>query len=138
MSTHHVSHVRGRTSYPARMKKDKKEKTPLNWGQRFRELLKAKSLKLSQIARDMDLAESTLRSWTNGSRDINLSDFLKLCQAAGLDPAVILFADQVDAKFLAIGVAWSKADENQRGVLWTAAQGILAQHEQQKRGTGTS
>jgi transcriptional regulator with XRE-family HTH domain len=115
-----------------------KEKTPLGWGARFRESLKAKGLSLGQLARELDLAESTLRSWTNGTRDINLSDFLRLCAAAQIDPAFVLFAGKVDAKFLVIGEAWNKASQDQKGVLWTAAQGILAQHEQpRRRGAGT-
>jgi len=37
------------------------------------------------------LAESTLRSWTNGNRQVNLADFMTLCVKAGADPALILF-----------------------------------------------
>ena len=102
--------------------------TPLDWGRRFREGSKRKGLNLRQIAERMDLAESTVRSWTNGNRDINLTDFLKLCEAAGLDPAVTLFAGRTDEKFLLVGEAWGKADPTQRGVLWTAAKGILAEY----------
>lgn len=43
------------------------------------------------IAEVMGLAESTLRSWTNGTRDINLKDFFALCDAARIDPAHALF-----------------------------------------------
>lgn len=115
-----------------------REKTPLGWGARFREQAKERGLSLGQIAGKLDLAESTVRSWTNGTRDINLADFLKLCEAAEIDAALVLFAGKVDAKFLVIGDAWSKATTDQRGVLWTAAQGILAQqNESRKRGTGT-
>lgn len=39
----------------------------------------------------MDMAESTLRSWTNNTRDINLKDFFALCDAADLDPVQVLF-----------------------------------------------
>ena len=115
----------------------KKEKTPLGWGQRFRDQARAKGLSLADVAEKLDLAESTVRSWTNGTRDINLTDFIELCDAAGLDHAMILFAGKVDAKFLAIGEAWTKATPEQRGVLWTAAQGILAQHDASKRSAGS-
>lgn len=109
-----------------------KERTPLGWGQRFRDLAKERGLSLGQLAERLDRAESTVRSWTNGTRDINLSEFLELCTAAGIDPALVLFRDKVDAKFLVIGDAWSQADANEKEVFWTVAQGILA-----RRGNGT-
>lgn len=104
-----------------------KKHTPLGWGPRFKRAIKAKGLNLSQIAEKLDMSESALRSWTNGHREINLDDYLRLCSVAEVDPAVVLFGDKVDEQFLAIGEAWSKADPIGRRVLWTAAQGILAQ-----------
>ena len=109
-----------------------RQKTILDWGARFRELLKAKHSSLAKIAPLLDLSESAVRHWTNGTRQITLTQFLQLCAAAEIDPAVVLFAGQVDDKFLAIGEAWRQADDLGREVLWTAAQGILA-----KRGTST-
>lgn len=135
MSILHVSHRYSGFPYGERMKEEK-EKTPLGWGPRFRKHLKSKGLSLGDVAEKLDVAESTVRSWTNGTRDINLTDFVTLCDAAGLDHALILFSGRVDAKFLAIGEAWTKATPEQRGVLWTAAQGILAQHEAGKRSAG--
>lgn len=116
--------------YPRRVR----EKTPLGWGARFREYLRAKESNLAKIAEKMNLAESTLRSWTNGTRDINLSDFLLLCKKADLDPATVLFAGKVDDKFLLIGEAWNRATPEQRGYLLTTARGILADDD---RGTST-
>lgn len=106
-----------------------KEKTPLGWGPRFREQSRAKGFNLGHIAGKLGLAESTVRSWTNGTRDINLSDFLRLCAAAQLDPAVLLFQGRIDAKFLFIGEAWVKATPEQKGYLLTVARGILSEHE---------
>jgi transcriptional regulator with XRE-family HTH domain len=100
----------------------KKEKTPLGWGLRFRQFAKAKELSLAQIAEKLDLSESAVRHWTNGTRDINLSDFLLLCRAAGLDPATVLFAGKVDPKFLSIGEAWNITDEVGRNLLEGAAE----------------
>lgn len=111
----------------------KKTKTPLGWGVRFRTLAKAKGFNLRQIAEKLEMSESGVRSWTNGQRAINLEDFLALCKAAGIDPAQTLFSGQVDDKFLAIGDAWLQATPLEREVLWTTAQGILAN----KRGTSS-
>lgn len=105
-----------------------KRSTPYGWGPRFREMARAKGLNLAKLAERMGLAESALRHWTNGTREVNLTDFLHLCASADLDPATILFAGKVDEGFLKVGEAWGKADPTQRGVLRTAAEGILAQH----------
>jgi transcriptional regulator with XRE-family HTH domain len=62
-----------------------------SWGRRFRIQIKEKGKNLAKVAERMDLAESTIRSWTNGTREINLSDFFRLCEAGGVDPAHVLF-----------------------------------------------
>lgn len=93
-----------------------------DWGSRFRLGLKAKKLTTGQVAEKMDLAESSVRSWLNGNREINLSDFFLLCDAAGLDPATVLFAGQVDPRFLEIGRVWAGADERGRELLMVAAE----------------
>jgi transcriptional regulator with XRE-family HTH domain len=95
--------------------------------------VKCKKSSLAKVAEKLGRAESTVRSWTNGTRDINLAEYLELCKAAGIDPALVLFAGKVDAKFLIVGEAWSKATPEQQGVLWTAAQGILAQYATARR-----
>ena len=112
-------------SYPLGMGNNR-ERTPLDWGARFMRLLKAKHWTLAKLAPMLDLSEGALRHWTNGTRQITLTQFLQLCDAAEIDPGVVLFADKVDDKFLAIGEAWRQADNLGREVLWTAAQGILA------------
>lgn len=45
----------------------------------------------TKIADDLGQAESTVRHWCNGTREINLSDFFRLCDAAQADPVKILF-----------------------------------------------
>jgi len=110
-----------------------KEKTPLGWGRRFREYVTDKETTLADVAERIGRAESTIRSWTNGTRDINLKEFFELCDAAGLDPASVLFAGKVDAKFLEIGDAWSKADEMERGAFLTVARGVRAKYDVQQR-----
>ena len=61
------------------------------WGKRFRVQAKEKGKTLAQVGERMDLAESTIRSWTNGHREINLTDFFRLCEAAEVDAAHVLF-----------------------------------------------
>jgi hypothetical protein len=82
---------------------------------------------LKQIAEKLGRAESSVRSWTNGTRQINLVEFLELCDAAGIDPAACLFAGKVDAGFLAIGEAWNQANVEERKVFETVAKGVLSQ-----------
>ena len=98
------------------------------WGMRYREMVKAKGLTLAKVAEKMDMAESTLRSWTNANRSIKLHLFVRICEAAGLDPAVVLFAGQVDEDFLDIGEAWRHAQGHERESLILSAEAILARH----------
>lgn len=62
-----------------------------NWGKRFKEMAQDNGHSLASLADPMDRAESTLRSWTNGTREINLSEFFELCAAAGVNPSQVLF-----------------------------------------------
>lgn len=105
-----------------------KGKTTLDWGPRFRAHLKAKGKTLAQVAEAIGRAESTVRSWTNGTREINLGEFIDLCKAAGLDAALVLFTGRVDAKFLEIGEAWRDADEREREAFLIVAEGIRAKY----------
>lgn len=77
----------------------------LDWGNRFRTQIKEKSRTLAQVAEKMNRAESTLRSWTNGTREINLLEFFQLCEAAEVDAAAVLFGRPLmtDAQRKAIG-----------------------------------
>lgn len=96
-----------------------------DWGSRFREGCRAKKTSTRLVAGKLGLAESTVRSWINGSREINLADFIRLCEAAGLDPATVLFAGQLEPGFLAIGKAWSESDRRGRELLQVAAEAAL-------------
>ena len=102
-------------------------KTPLNWGVRFRQAIKIHGLNLAKVAERLDVHEATVRSWTNGHRDINLSDFLKLCTAAKVEPWPILFPN-IDIKALALLEAWHHANETERQLLMVAAESVLRSH----------
>lgn len=54
-------------------------------------MLSARDKKLLDAAVSVGRKEVTVRSWTNGTRDINLEDFFHLCKKTGLDPAIVLF-----------------------------------------------
>lgn len=62
-----------------------------SWGTRLRAHLKKKKSNLAKLAEKVERSEPTLRSWTNGTRQINLVDFFYICEAAEADPAIILF-----------------------------------------------
>lgn len=44
-----------------------------------------------QVAAKLGMSEPGLRSWLNGNRQINLSDFIRLCEAVKADPRQMLF-----------------------------------------------
>lgn len=62
-----------------------------DWGKRFRVLVKENGETLASVAEALGRSEPALRSWTNGNRQINLSEFFALCAAAKVDPAHVLF-----------------------------------------------
>lgn len=93
-----VSDLLLRCLYAIEMAKSSEWKS---WGERLKYHLKASGSSLAKLAERMPnrdgepMAESTLRSWTNGTRRINLEDFFELCRRAEADPAVILFGHPV-------------------------------------------
>jgi transcriptional regulator with XRE-family HTH domain len=109
-----------------------------DWGTRFRNGCREKGTSTRKVSEKLDLAESTVRSWINGTREINLSDFFRLCAAAGLDPASILFAGHVDPAFLAIGKAWAQSDRRGRELLIVAAEAAVRLSESEASGSGSS
>jgi transcriptional regulator with XRE-family HTH domain len=125
IATPHVSDFGGGFPYPPFMKHDKKWQ---GWGQRFRLACRVNGLTLAQVAEKMDLAESTLRSWTNGTREINLSTFFHLCAAADVSPYAILGIEVEDEILLAVLSAWAQADDQERRLLQIAAKSVLDKH----------
>ena len=113
--------------YPYRMGR-KTDRTVWGWGGRFRAMIEAKDMTLGQVADRFGKSESGLRNWVNGSREINLSDFVKLCASARLDPVMVLIEGTECSEFHDIARAWalSKDKPVERGALLLAARGILA------------
>jgi transcriptional regulator with XRE-family HTH domain len=78
-----------------------------DWGKRFRRLAEDNGYSLQSLAdklaneetgqqtgkrkRKLKWAASTLRSWTNGTRDPNLGEFFRLCGAANVNASQVLF-----------------------------------------------
>lgn len=56
-------------------------------------MAKEKGHSLASLAETLGRSESGLRSWTNGTREINLSEFFELCQVADVNPSQALFGD---------------------------------------------
>lgn len=63
----------------------------LDWGRRFRIHCREHGIRMAALAETLGRTEAGLRHWTNGTREINLSEFFKLCKAASADPSAILF-----------------------------------------------
>lgn len=82
-----VSDIRKRAPYHVWMTKKAWE----SWGRRFKEMAKDNGHTLASLAETLELTEAALRHWTNGTREINLSDFFALCEAAKVDPSQALF-----------------------------------------------
>lgn len=61
------------------------------WGPRFRVHMREKRLSTRVLAERLRMSESALRSWLNGNREVNVTDFFRLCDVAKADPRRILF-----------------------------------------------
>lgn len=101
-----------------------------DWGARFKRECQLARVSTRQAAEKIGQAESTVRSWINGTRQLNLTDFFRLCDAAGVNPGVVLFADV--GKVLS---AWELAEGEERESLALMAEAILARHGRRARGT---
>lgn len=107
-----------------------------SWATRFREECRRRELSLGQVAERLDVAESTVRSWTNGNREINLGDFFRLCAAAEIDPQRLLFTEQngqkvnpPNEKLDILARAWQEATPVWREQLLGTAEAILKDRE---------
>lgn len=109
-----------RSNTPAYIPRMAKRKVWQDWGARFRTECRLKGTSTRALSEKLGLAESSVRSWLNGTREINLSDFFLLCDTAGIDPATVLFAGRNDPRFHAIQRTWSRTDERGKEVLLMA------------------
>ena len=62
-----------------------------SWGQRIRIHMRERRLRPMKVADKLKISEPALRSWINGHREINLSDFFRLCLVIEADPHLMLF-----------------------------------------------
>ncbi len=107
------------------------------WGPRFRAECRKNQITLAIVAGRLDQAESTVRSWTNGNREINLSDFFRLCAAAEIEPRLVLFTPEIGEKVNdanektdILARAWQEASPVWREQLLGTAEAILKSRDQ--------
>ena len=134
----YVSHIRAALSIPDASLHVRKPPYPegmgkklewRHWGARFRNEASRKKISTREAALRVDQAESTVRSWLNGTREVNLADFVRLCDATGIDPELVLFADV--GKLLA---AWRVATNAEKESLLLMSEAILRRHEDEASG----
>jgi transcriptional regulator with XRE-family HTH domain len=61
------------------------------WGKRLKAWTRTAQITQDYLAGKMDVTQGTVANWLSGRREINLSDFFKLCEFAGVDAQYILF-----------------------------------------------
>ena len=134
----YVSHIRRALSIPYASPLVRKPPYPesmgkksewRHWGARFRNEASRKGISTREAAARVDQAESTVRSWLNGTREVNLADFVRLCDATGIDPELVLFADV--GKLLS---AWRLATNAEKESLLLMSEAILRRHEDEASG----
>lgn len=62
-----------------------------SWGRRFKNAIRENGGSVVKCAEALEMSESGVRHWLNGTREINLNDFFRLCAAGGVDPCLVLF-----------------------------------------------
>lgn len=68
----------------------KKRASNPDWGIRIRRHIKASGKRMGEIADLMEMSESGLRMWLNGTNKINLEDFERLCAVVEIDACTVL------------------------------------------------
>ena len=65
-----------------------------DWAKRFRTHMRLHGLSQERLGTELDVSQGAIGHWLRGEREINLTDFLALCGAAGADPRAILFGSE--------------------------------------------
>ena len=71
------------------------------WNKRLREHIEAHGLKQGDLGAALEdaggeaVSQGAVGHWLHGRRSINLDTFFQLCEAAGADPARILFGEDM-------------------------------------------
>jgi transcriptional regulator with XRE-family HTH domain len=63
----------------------------LEWQKRLKNWMAEAEVTQDYLAGRMSRSQGTIAHWLSGRREINLSDFLQMCEFAGADPQYILF-----------------------------------------------
>ena len=85
-----VSDATAKRIYDAQMPESAKKSNSLAWALALDEHLKAAKKTWAEIAEAMNMSESGIRHWRNGTREIKLAEFVDLCRAARADPVAVL------------------------------------------------
>lgn len=64
--------------------------TKPTWAIRLRQHMAEHDLSARQLSERLSLGSATVGHWLNGTREPGVSDFLRLCESAGADPAFVL------------------------------------------------
>lgn len=84
LSIRSVSHAAGAARYAAGMP-DKPA-----WAIRLRQHMAEHDVSARQLSERLNMGSATAGHWLNGTREPGVADFLRLCEAAGADPAWVL------------------------------------------------
>lgn len=63
------------------------------WGKRLKQHMKDAEMTQEKVAERLEVTQGSIAHWINGRREINLTDFFRLCKASGADPQRMLFGD---------------------------------------------
>jgi transcriptional regulator with XRE-family HTH domain len=73
-------------AYPAKMAWSE-------WGKRLKAHMKVEGISQEKVGEHFDVTQGAVAHWLSGRREINLSDFFKLCAFVRADPRRILFGE---------------------------------------------
>ena len=65
----------------------------MRWQDRFLVFMESRELTQTEVARRLDMTQGAIGHWLSGRREISLTDFFRLCAAAGANPQSILFGE---------------------------------------------
>lgn len=66
------------------------------WGSRFRAHMRLHKQSQESLGDALGVSQGAVGHWLSGRRQINLSEFWRLCEVAGADPRVILFHEDAN------------------------------------------
>lgn len=100
------------------------------WGKRLAAHMRQERVTQEAVAEKMGVSQGAIAHWLSGRREINLSDFFRLCTVAGADPELILFGDLGESpKGRLLQALAGMGDKGQRDLLEHAELLLLRQKQ---------